>query len=52
MIKRASCPDCHSKRKKKAGLDWVKVDKGRVKVQRLVCLDCGRNYREFVKDNG
>ena len=53
MIKRASCPDCHSRKKKKSGRDWVKSGNGkRIYVQRLQCVECGRNYREFVKDNG
>jgi len=52
MIKRASCPECHSRRKRKSGKDWGKIDGKRVYIQKFVCLDCGRNYREFVQKNG
>ncbi|MBU1173219.1 MAG: hypothetical protein KKD44_26945 [Proteobacteria bacterium] len=51
MIKRASCPDCHSRKNKKSGRDWVKDNGKRIYVQKLQCLECGRNYREFVKKN-
>ena len=46
------CPECHSKRHKKSGRDWVKSANGNhIYIQKLQCLECGRNYREFVKKN-